>query len=184
MWSTATTCASGIPVATTAHIPTTDADHSPPTDPDGTDEMLAPVSGALFRAVSLGPGQTVLDIGCGSGATTFAAASAVEPGGSVHGVDITTAMLDIARARLAASGLSNVSLAEGDVQADPLPRDVDVAISRFGTMFFDDPVIAFTNIREALRPGGRLCIATLAATRRERMARDPRRSAARMDHPP
>lgn len=143
-----------------AHIPTTDADHSPPADPDGTDEMLAPVSEALFDAVDLRPGQTVLDIGCGSGATTLAAATAVDPGGSVHGVDLTAAMLDIARARLAASGLSNVSLVEGDVQADPLPRGVDVAISRFGTMFFDDPIAAFTNVREALRSGGRLCVAT------------------------
>jgi SAM-dependent methyltransferase len=62
--------------------------------------------------------------------------------------------------RLALSGLSNVSFVEADAQTFPFAAGYDVAISRFGTMFFDDPVAAFTNMRNALRPGGRLCLAT------------------------
>jgi SAM-dependent methyltransferase len=142
-----------------APIPSTDADHAPPRDPDGLDRMLAPVGEAIASAAGLRPGETVLDIGCGAGATTLVAAEAVGPDGTVHGVDVTPPMLDIARARLAASGLVNVELVEAEAQTAVLPT-ADVAISRFGTMFFDGPVEAFANVRTALRPGGRLCIAT------------------------
>jgi SAM-dependent methyltransferase len=69
-------------------------------------------------------------------------------------------MLDIARARIASTGLQNVALVAADVQRDPLPGPADVAISRFGTMFFDDPIAAFATVRRALRPGGRACLAT------------------------
>lgn len=143
-----------------ANLASNEADHSPPSDPDALDDMLAPVTDALWAEVELQPGESVLDVGCGCGATTFAAARAVGPHGTVHGVDLTPPMLAIARARLASSRLPNVAFLEADAQTQSMSGSVDVAISRFGTMFFDDPVAAFTNIRHALRPGGRLCIAT------------------------
>ncbi len=143
-----------------AAIPTTDADHSPPEDPDGADRMLAPVGDTLLAAAALETGEHVLDIGCGAGATALLAAEAVGSHGSVHAVDVTPEMLDIARARASSAGLDGVTFVEADAQTDELPGPADVAISRFGTMFFDDPVAAFTNLRRALAPGGRLCIAT------------------------
>lgn len=143
-----------------ATIPVTDVDHIPAKDPDGADRMMAPVAEAVRGAAKLQAGEAVLDVGCGCGATTFLAADAVGPSGSVCGVDLTPAMLEIARTRLDASVRANVELVEADAQTHPFPRSFDVAISRFGTMFFEDPVAAFANIAAALVPGGRLCIAT------------------------
>jgi SAM-dependent methyltransferase len=143
-----------------ATIATTEADHSPPEDPDGIDRMLAPVADALLGAAALQRGERVLDIGCGAGATALLAAEAVGRDGRVDGVDITREMLDIAAARAATHGRTNVGFVDADAQRDDLPGPVDVAISRFGTMFFDDPVAAFRNIRHALAPQGRLCLAT------------------------
>jgi SAM-dependent methyltransferase len=70
-------------------------------------------------------------------------------------------MLDLARRRAADQGLANVELVQGDAQTHPLPAHrFSAAISRFGTMFFDDPIAAFANIRRGLAPSGRLCLAT------------------------
>jgi SAM-dependent methyltransferase len=99
----------------------------------------------------------VLDLGCGSGRSTLAAARD-SADGAVLGVDLSRAMLDVARARAAAEGLTNVQLEQGDAQVHPLPEDHDLAISAFGAMFFGDPVAAFANVGAALRPGGRLAI--------------------------
>jgi ubiquinone/menaquinone biosynthesis C-methylase UbiE len=82
--------------------------------------------------------------------TVLAAASAVSQDGMVHGVDITRPMLDIARRRLAHTELGNVTFDEADVQTHALPSGFDIAISRFGTMFFDNPAAAFTNVRRSL----------------------------------
>jgi SAM-dependent methyltransferase len=143
-----------------ANVPVTDADHTPADDPDGLDRVMAPVADAVLAAAVLQADEAVLDIGCGCGATTILAADVVGHGGSVCGVDVTAAMLDIARTRLETSGLTNVALVEADAQTHPFPGFFDVAISRFGTMFFDDSSAAFANIAHALRPGGRVCFAT------------------------
>jgi len=143
-----------------AAIASPEVDHAPPADPDGLDRMLEPATDALLAAAALDEGEAVLDIGCGCGATTFSAAHAVGRSGAVYGIDVTPSMLNIARTRLASSALPNVTLTTADAQTDRLPGPADIAISRFGTMFFDDPVVAFANIRRALRPGGRLCFAT------------------------
>jgi SAM-dependent methyltransferase len=119
------------------------------------------VADALFAAANLRPGEKVLDLGCGGGATTLAAAAAVGPDGVVCGVDVTEEMLAVARSRIEAARVENVSLVHGDAQTHQFaPPPFDVALSRFGTMFFDDPVAAFSNIAHGLRPGGRLCLAT------------------------
>jgi SAM-dependent methyltransferase len=101
----------------------------------------------------------VLDVGCGCGATTLAAARAVAPGGHATGVDLSAPMLDVARDRARRQGIANASFAQCDVQAGA-PTNADLVVGRFGTMFFSDPVLAFTHLRGALAPGGRLCLAT------------------------
>ena len=129
-------------------------------DADRRDQILAPVADALLAAADLTPGEAVLDIGCGCGATTLAAAQAVGPAGVVLGIDLSEPMLGVADRRAEASGLSNLTLIQGDVQTHRFADRSDVAISRFGTMFFADQAAGLANIRHGLRPGGRLCLAT------------------------
>jgi SAM-dependent methyltransferase len=110
----------------------------------------------LCAALKVGRQDRVLDIGCGAGQSTREAARvAVE--GSVVGVDVSADMLEIARRRSAEAGLRNVSFELGDAQVRDFPEAYfDLCISRFGTMFFADPVAAFANIGRAMRPGARL----------------------------
>ena len=102
--------------------------------------------------------ESVLEIGCGTGATTIPLAEAVGPRGRVVGVDISEPMLARARQRLAESRLGNISLVQADAQVHRLEAGrFDLIVSRFGVMFFADPVAAFSNLLPAARPGGRLC---------------------------
>lgn len=106
------------------------------------------------------PGQHIVDLGCGTGQTTVELARRVGPDGSVVGFDIATAMLERARENAAAAGVGNVSFEHADVQSSDIGNGrFDGAFSRFGVMFFADPVRAFTNVKRALKPGGRLSFA-------------------------
>jgi ubiquinone/menaquinone biosynthesis C-methylase UbiE len=110
---------------------------------------------ALLDAARLAPGERVLDVGCGFGETTMAAAARVAPGGFVVGLDSSPEMLSRAERRLAATGMNNVELVRADAQTHRLERgSFDVVISAFGLMFFDDPDVAFGNFRPAMRSGG------------------------------
>ena len=130
-------------------------------DADGRDRVIAGVTAVLLEAAALQSGERVLDVGCGCGATTIAAAEIVGRDGPVVGVDVSEPMLAVARQRVADAALPNVSFHCTDAQTHSFePRAHDVAISRFGTMFFDDPAAAFTNIARTLRPAGRLGMAT------------------------
>jgi SAM-dependent methyltransferase len=110
----------------------------------------------LRAAADVRPADRVLDIGCGTGQTTREAARAAATG-SALGIDISAARLARARRLARAEGLRNISFVQADAQTHRFPPGrFDLAISRFGTMFFADPVAAFTNIGRALRPGARL----------------------------
>jgi SAM-dependent methyltransferase len=116
------------------------------------DRQLEPLGRAGMAALGLQPGERVLDIGCGAGATTAQLAEAVGASGAAVGMDISRPLLEVARRRGVAA-----TFLEGDAQTYPLePASFDAAFSRFGVMFFADPTAAFANIRRALRPGGRL----------------------------
>jgi SAM-dependent methyltransferase len=110
----------------------------------------------LRAAYGISPGDEVVDIGCGTGLTTREAARAAAPG-RVVGVDVSERMLERAHQLTAAERLDNIRYELGDAQVHRFdPASFDVAISRFGTMFFSDPAAAFANIAAALRPGARL----------------------------
>jgi SAM-dependent methyltransferase len=123
----------------------------------------------LLDHLRLAGGESVLEIGCGTGAVTLPLAKAVGAHGRVVAVDISEPMLGVARQRIAESGMHNVTLLQGDAQVFALePATFDVATSRMGVMFFGDPVVAFRNIAGALKPDGRLvfaCWAPLAENR-------------------
>lgn len=121
---------------------------------DRFDAMLAPFADLLLDAAAPTSTDRVLDVGCGNGATTLAAARRAAQGEAV-GFDISEPMLGVARERAAAEGLSHARFVLGDAQTDALDGPYDSVISRFGIMFFADPVAAFTNLRDALAPGGR-----------------------------
>lgn len=130
------------------------------------DRMTAPFSRQAVEALAPAAGERLLDIGCGSGGSTLELARRVGAGGQVLGLDISIPMLGLAKRRAAEAGLDNVRFVEADAQTTALePHGHDGLFSRFGVMFFDDPVVAFTNLHGALRPGGRLafvCWRTLA----------------------
>ena len=127
------------------------------------DALLSPVLTRVLHHVALMPGEAVLDIGCGTGASCMAAASAVGATGHITGVDIAAQLLDRARSRAAEAGFANTSFVLADAQTHAFaPASVDAMISRFGVMFFEDPVAAFANMAKALKPGGRLVFAAWA----------------------
>lgn len=117
---------------------------------------------AGMQALAPRPGERLLDLGCGCGDTTIELGRRVGSDGSVTGVDVAPPMLVAARSRAEAAGAGNVGFVEADVATAPLAElaggPVDGAFSRFGVMFFLDPVAAFANVAAALRPGGRVSL--------------------------
>jgi SAM-dependent methyltransferase len=120
-------------------------------------KMLAGFGEIVVDAARLGAGARVLDVGCGCGDLSLTAGHAVGPTGAVRGVDLSPAMLTIARRRAAGAGLNHVDFVVADAAKYRVgPAGFDVVVSRFGVMFFDDPVAAFANMRSLMAPGGRL----------------------------
>jgi SAM-dependent methyltransferase len=132
---------------------------------DRYDALSQRITPHLMEAAAVGAADRVLDVGCGCGLTTRTAARSTSAG-SVLGMDLSAAMLQEAERRARAEGLTNVRFEQGDVQVHTFPpAEFDLAISRFGVMFFEHPVAAFANIASATRPGGRfvfLCWQDLA----------------------
>jgi ubiquinone/menaquinone biosynthesis C-methylase UbiE len=104
------------------------------------------------------PGDRALDVGCGFGDTTRRLAELVGPEGEAVGVDAAQRFIDAARRETAQAGVANARFIANDVQACELDGGFDYVFSRFGTMFFANPVVALRNVRQALVPGGRLCV--------------------------
>jgi SAM-dependent methyltransferase len=120
------------------------------------DTMLAPFGRRLLTASVLKPGERVLDVGCGNGAISLESARAVAPGGRVTGLDLSAPMLGVARRQAKKLGI-HANFIQGDAQSASFDQAFDVVLSRFGVMFFDRPEVAFANLADAVRPGGRLC---------------------------
>lgn len=131
----------------------------------------------VFRAAAqVGSHDRVLDIGCGTGRSTREAARAAVDG-SALGVDLSAPMLERARRLSDDQGLANVTFQQADAQVHPFPPErFDLCISRFGTMFFADPVAAFANIGRALRPAARLVLLVWQERDRNEWATAIRRS--------
>lgn len=103
-------------------------------------------------------GERVLDVGCGFGDTTQRLAGLVGPQGEAVGIDAAARFVEIADEEARAAGVENAAFRVADAQTDALGTGFDLAFSRMGTMFFAAPVPAMRNVREALRPGGRLAM--------------------------
>jgi len=115
------------------------------------DSSLAPLSELAIEAANIVEGERVIDVGCGCGSTAIAMA---QRGARVWGIDVSAPML--AKAKERASGLSNVTFSETDAATQHYSADHQLIFSRFGVMFFADPVAAFVNLRQGLTDEGRL----------------------------
>lgn len=119
---------------------------------DRIDGMLAPITQALLARAAVAPGERAVDVGCGCGSTTLALA---QRGALVFGIDVSEPMLALAKER--ASGQQGIAFRRTDAATQPFTPDHELVFSRFGVMFFANPVDAFKNLRTGLTPNGRLC---------------------------
>jgi SAM-dependent methyltransferase len=123
---------------------------------EALDRQLAPAGAVGLAALAPRPGERILDLGCGAGATTARIVKAVGPEGAVTGIDISPDLLAVARAR---PGNQAATFLEGDAQDwDFAAGTYDALFSRFGCMFFADPPAAYANLRRALQPGARVVL--------------------------
>jgi SAM-dependent methyltransferase len=124
------------------------------------DRLFEPFEQPLVDAIREHGARAVLDVGCGAGATTFAVARSLKGQGRSTGLDLSAPLIDLARRRAAEQAVDNADFVVADAQQHAFqPASFDAVISRFGVMFFDDPVAAFANLRRAARPEASLaCI--------------------------
>lgn len=120
------------------------------------------INDAVIAAAALKPGDLVLDIGCGAGMTSMAAADFIKPTGHVRGIDVSEPMLAEAATQAHQMGCKNLDFLLADAQTDHLGLAANALISRFGVMFFEDPVAAFINLRKNTAPNGRMVFAAWA----------------------
>ncbi len=124
------------------------------------DALFEPLTSLALDAAAPLPGEQAIDVGCGCGATVLALASRLGPTGQVQGLDVSEPMAARARERIAAAGLTNARVIVSDAATHGFAHaSTDLLFSRFGVMFFADPVAAFANLHRAMRPVGRLLCA-------------------------
>ncbi len=111
-------------------------------------------SARIFPSLEVGEGDKVVDVGCGFGDTAIQLAQRVGATGSVLGIDCCSAFLEMGRADATAAGVENVTFVEGDAQSYAFEPVHDFCFARFGTQFFENPVVGLKNMRTSLRPGG------------------------------
>jgi SAM-dependent methyltransferase len=141
------------------------------------DQVLRPVSDRLMATAAAEPGERVIDVGCGCGATTIDFAHRVGPRGEVLGLDISEPMLARARERAPQRLPARFELADATVY--DLEPEWDLVASRFGVMFFADPARSFANLRRGLKPGGRLAFACWREARQNPWMMIPLREASK-----
>jgi SAM-dependent methyltransferase len=142
---------------------------------DQMDRQLSVCGAAALKALGAKPGESVLDVGCGCGATTLELAAAVGATGRVVGLDISVPMTQVATQRLSEAGLHHGSATVGDAQVATVQEiggQVDAIFSRFGVMFFADPIAAFTNLRALAKPTARLAFVCWQEASKNRMFSD------------
>jgi len=138
------------------------------------DRQIAPLGLEALRILAPRRGEAIIDIGCGCGQTSLDLAQRVGHEGRVLGIDVSAPMLEVARRREAASEAARPEFRQIDAQNGDLERHAfDAAYSRFGVMFFSDPTAAFANIREALKPRGRLCFVCWRSLEENPWMREP-----------
>jgi len=128
------------------------------------DDCFADISRRLIEFAEIEPGMRSMDIGCGTGAASLDLAKDVGAGGHVLAVDVSDALLAFAIERAKLANTTNIEFLLADAQTCLFPSSsFDLLVSRFGVMFFDDPVAAFVNLARSMRPGGRLVFVAWAA---------------------
>jgi SAM-dependent methyltransferase len=132
---------------------------------DRFEGMIAPIGAALLARADYQPGERVLDLGCGGGATTLAIAEVVGPQGTALGLDIAPMLIGRARQRAADAGSAARFVCADAATAQLAEQPFDRLFSRFGSMFFAEPVPAFVNLRTMLKPGARIDLAVWAHPR-------------------
>lgn len=136
------------------------------------DTAFAGLTDALLEAAAIGPGDRVLDLGCGGGGSMAAVAERVGPVGAVTAIDVSAPMIAVARRR--AEKLTNAAIVMADAATYPFAADsFDALISRLGAMFFDDPVSAFAPLRGAMAANGRIALGVWRQPRENPWAMEP-----------
>src|SRR5207237_2427636 len=117
------------------------------------------ITATLLAAAEVQPGEHVLDVGCGSGSTLMELASRTGPRGRALGIDVSRQSVEQANHRLAAAGLAHAEAIVADASTQRFEgRTFELLFSRFGVLFFADPLVAFSNLRKAMVSTGRLVL--------------------------
>jgi SAM-dependent methyltransferase len=138
------------------------------------DDQVSPFGVWGMESAKVAGGESVLDVGCGTGQTSLQLAERVGLEGAVLGIDVSSVMLALAHERAVGAKLANVRFVNADAQIHPFEASrFDLVYSRFGAMFFADPGAAFANLRLALKPGGRLALVCWQEIDRNPWMREP-----------